>query len=118
MQIVVRCGRTAFTWKTAYDEAFHEFSPGMLLLEDYTAAFLADPNVAQVDSCAHDENGFMASAWAERQAIADLWIDVRRGGSLSFLILSSLQKRYHDLREAAKHACSTLKRRVARRSGQ
>jgi CelD/BcsL family acetyltransferase involved in cellulose biosynthesis len=118
MQIVARCGRTAFTWKTAYDEAFHDFSPGMLLLEDYTAAFLADPNVAQVDSCAHDESGFMASAWAERQAIADLWIDVRRGGSLSFLILSSLQKHCRDLRESAKHVYLSLKRRMAARPRQ
>ena len=38
----MRAGAVAFTWKTAYDEQFHDFSPGMLLLEDYTAAFLAD----------------------------------------------------------------------------
>ena len=51
MQIVLRAGPTAFTWKTAYDEALRDFSPGMLLLEDYTAAFLADPSIATVDSC-------------------------------------------------------------------
>ena len=42
MQIVAHAGRAAFTWKTAYDERFQDFSPGMLLLEDYTAALLAD----------------------------------------------------------------------------
>ena len=45
LQIVLRAGPAAFTWKTAYDEAQHDFSPGMLLLEDYTAAFLADPGI-------------------------------------------------------------------------
>ena len=55
MQIVVRAGAAAFTWKTAYDEAFHDFSPGMLLLEDYTAAFLADKTIAFVDSCSFDD---------------------------------------------------------------
>ena len=61
----------------------NDYSPGMLLLEDYTDAFLADPSIANVDSCAYDETSFMA-AWRERQAMADVWIDARRGGSLEF----------------------------------
>ena len=62
MQIVARAGSTAFTWKTAYDESFHDFSPGMLLFEDYTAAFLADKTIACVDSCSLDDTGYMAAA--------------------------------------------------------
>jgi CelD/BcsL family acetyltransferase involved in cellulose biosynthesis len=103
MQIVMRAGSAAFTWKTAYDEQFQDFSPGMLLLEDYTAAFLADTSISHVDSCAHDDSGYM-SAWTERQAVADVWIDVRRGGSLAFRILCRLQKRYRDLRAVMKAA--------------
>ena len=103
MQIVARAGSRAFTWKTAYDEAFHDFSPGALLLEDYTTAFLADKTISAVDSCSFDETGLM-SAWSERQPIADLWIDVRRGGSLGFSVISRVQKNYCDLRGAAKRA--------------
>ena len=103
MQIVGRAGAAAFTWKTAYDEAFHDFSPGMLLLEDYTAAFLADKSISFVDSCSFDDTGFM-SAWQNRQPIADIWIDARRGGSLEFRALSGLQKAYRDTRAAAKAA--------------
>ena len=96
MQIVGRAGAAAFTWKTAYDEQFQDFSPGMLLLEDYTAAFLADETIASVDSCSLDDSGYMA-AWTERQPVADLWIDARRGGSLAFRVLSALQtKTYRD----------------------
>ena len=69
----------------------------MLLLEDYTTAFLADKSIAYVDSCAHDDSGYM-SAWSERQSVADIWIDARRGGSLAFRVLGVLQKRYRDLR--------------------
>lgn len=101
MQIVLRAGAVAFTWKTAYDEALHDFSPGMLLLEDYTAAFLADDSIAYVDSCAFDDTSFMA-AWSERQAIAHLWIDVRRGTSASFTVLARLQKTFLSLRAGAK----------------
>ncbi len=103
MQIVGRAGGAAFTWKTAYDEQFQDFSPGMLLLEDYTTAFLADKTIAYVDSCSLDDTGFMA-AWTDRQAVADLWIDARRGGSLEFRVLSTLQKTYRDLRASAKDA--------------
>jgi CelD/BcsL family acetyltransferase involved in cellulose biosynthesis len=101
MQIVLRAGAAAFTWKTAYDEAFQDSSPGMLLLEDYTAAFLADAGIAFVDSCSYDDSGFMA-AWSERQQIVNLWFDARRGGSAAFAIASRLHHAALALRAAAK----------------
>jgi CelD/BcsL family acetyltransferase involved in cellulose biosynthesis len=109
MQIIVRCGATAFTWKTAYDEQFQDVSPGMLLLEDYTSALLADASIASVDSCAYDDSSFM-SAWTERQPVADLWIDVRRGGSLGFKLLSNLQRNYRSMRATAKDRFRMLRR--------
>jgi hypothetical protein len=109
MQIVLRAGAAAFTWKTAYDEAMNDFSPGMLLLEDYTKAFLADASVASVDSCAYDESGFM-SVWTDRAAIAQAWIDVRRGSSFSFLALGRLQKTFLGLRAVAKEKYLTWRR--------
>jgi hypothetical protein len=101
MQIVLRAGATAYTWKTAYDESLQDFSPGMLLLEDYTAAFLADDSIACVDSCAFDDSSYM-SAWSEREAMAQLWFDARRGGSIHFAVLSRLQMGYLALRSRAK----------------
>ena len=71
MQIILRCGGVAFTWKTAFDEKFQDFSPGMLLLEDYTTSFLADEAIDYVDSCAQDDSGFMA-VWSERQGVAEI----------------------------------------------
>jgi CelD/BcsL family acetyltransferase involved in cellulose biosynthesis len=113
MQIVARAGAAAFTWKTTYDETFRDFSPGMLLLEDYTAAFLADKSIAFVDSCSFDDTGFM-SAWTERQPIADLWFDARRGGSVAFRALSHGQKTYRDLRHAAKRTYLAWRKSVKR----
>jgi CelD/BcsL family acetyltransferase involved in cellulose biosynthesis len=110
MQIVLRAGPAAFTWKTAYDEALHDYSPGMLLLEDYTKAFLADDGIAYVDSCAYDETGFM-SAWSERQTIAQVWIDARRGGSLGFRLLCRLQKAFLTLRTVAKEGYLSWRRK-------
>jgi CelD/BcsL family acetyltransferase involved in cellulose biosynthesis len=110
MQIVLRAGRAAFTWKTTYDENWRDASPGMLLLEDYTTAFLADRSIAYVDSCAHDETSFMA-AWSERQETATLWIDCRPGGSLAFAALTRLQKTYLALRAAAKRLYLSARKR-------
>jgi hypothetical protein len=109
MQLILRCGDAAFTWKTAFDERFQDFSPGMLLLEDYTASLLADERIAFVDSCAQDDSGFMA-VWTERQPVADLWFDARRGGSLAFRSLSALQRSYRELRATAKNAYYAARR--------
>jgi CelD/BcsL family acetyltransferase involved in cellulose biosynthesis len=112
MQVILQSGREAFTWKTAYDEQFRDFSPGMLLFEHYTDALLSDPAVSHVDSCAYDEHGFMA-AWTERQTVADLWFDVRPGGSLMTEVLGRAQVSYRTMRDIAKARCASLG--VARR---
>ena len=112
MQIVLRAGAAAFTWKTAYDETLRGFSPGVLLWEDYTAAFLAHPGIDYVDSCAFDETSFM-SAWSEREAMTELWLDARRGGSAAFAHLSRLQDIYLRLRAQAKAAYLAHLRRRA-----
>lgn len=102
MQIVLRAGHAVFTWKTAYDEGFGDFSPGMLLLEDCTAALLADEGIEHVDSCAFDDSGYMAAAWGERAAIARLWFDARAGRSRVFSLLGGLQALKLALRGRAK----------------
>ena len=101
LQVVLHAGAAAYTWKTAYDESLQDFSPGMLLFEDYTADFLADERVEFVDSCAIDDTGFMA-AWTERQPVAAMWIDARRGNLAGFAIMALLQKSYLRLRRTVK----------------
>lgn len=103
MQVVLRAGSAAYTWKTAYDETLSDFSPGMLLFEDYSKAFLADPDLAFADSCAYDDTSYMA-AWSERKLVVDIWLDPRRGASAKFSTFARLQKAYLPLRETAKRA--------------
>lgn len=116
IQILARAGRGFFTWKIAYDEALRDYSPGVLLVEDYTAALLADPSVAFLDSCSHDDTGFMASLWKDRQAIADVVFDARPGEHAGTVLINALERRllagravlkrlfhrYKDGRKAAK----------------
>lgn len=113
MQVLLRSGRTAFTWKTCYDEALHDFSPGTLLFEDYSARLLADANVDAVDSCSFDDSGYMAS-WQERGDIAQLWFDARRGGATSFALFARLQSGWLALRARAKALYRTHIRKTGR----
>jgi hypothetical protein len=113
MQVLLRSGRTAFTWKTCYDEALHDFSPGTLLFEDYSARLLADANVDAVDSCSFDDTGYMAS-WQERGDIAQLWFDTRRGGAATFMLFARLQSAWLALRARAK----SVYRKHIRRTGR
>jgi hypothetical protein len=107
VQVVLRAGHAAYTWKTAYDERLGDYSPGMLLFEDYSKAFLADPTIAFADSCAFDDTGYMA-AWKERKLVIDLWFDTRRGQSISFTAITRAQKTYLPLREMAKKVYQRL----------
>jgi len=84
MCVLLRSGRTAFTWKIAYDEAVGACSPGYQLALDDTAMLLADPAVARTDSCAAGENGIMSELWRERAESVDVFLGVRPGGDARF----------------------------------
>jgi CelD/BcsL family acetyltransferase involved in cellulose biosynthesis len=113
-QVVLRAGPVAFTWKTAYDESLGDYSPGMLLLEDYTAAFLADKSIALVDSCAFDDSSFM-SVWSEREMIGQVLLDARTGNPLTFRIVAFLHKRSLAVRAVAKKLYLLGRRRWKKR---
>ena len=113
MQMLLRAGRTAFTWKTCYDESLHDVSPGTLLFEDYTAHLLADERVDAVDSCSFDDSGYMGS-WQERSEIATLWFDARPRRSMTFLVFAQMQGAWLALRARAK----TLYRKHLRKTGR
>jgi CelD/BcsL family acetyltransferase involved in cellulose biosynthesis len=58
----------AFSFKTAFDERFARFSPGVLLQLD-NLAVLERVDVAWMDSCAVEEHPMINSLWAQRRAV-------------------------------------------------
>jgi hypothetical protein len=118
-QVILRAGTAAFTWKTAYDERFHDYSPGMLLLETYSAALMADPEVRFADSCCWDTNSFMSGLWPDRQPVAGLLFDARRGGSMRLRAVAVAEQAYRRARARAsglRRAWRARERRLARRA--
>ncbi len=75
--ITLRSGDTAWTWKIAYDESFARASPGVQLMLDVTEALLAEPAIAQVNSCATADHPMIDRLWRERLPVSDRLIALR-----------------------------------------
>ena len=69
----------AFSFKTAFDEEFARFSPGVLLQREYLNA-LTRPEIAWTDSCAAEDHPMIDHLWRERRTLGRLSIAI--GGSL------------------------------------
>ena len=89
MLVNLRSGEGVFSFKTAFDEAFARFSPGVLLqIENY--ALLDRPDVAWADSCAAPDHPMIDSLWTERRAIGRVSIAI--GGKARRLAFEALRK--------------------------
>jgi CelD/BcsL family acetyltransferase involved in cellulose biosynthesis len=103
MWIILYSGSGAFTWRTAYDENYRRFSPGVLILEDSTEHLLSNPLVASTDSCNHRDTGYQAERWAERHDVVDLLIDVGPARPLRLALLASRERAFRRCKDMARH---------------
>ena len=71
--ILLFSGDRAWFWKTAYDENYARFSPGVLLALELTEALGRDRSIALVDSCAVADHPMIDHLWRGRIEVAD-WI--------------------------------------------
>jgi hypothetical protein len=97
-QVLMYCGTTAYTWKTAFDARFGKYSPGILLIDQVTEALFAGPDIMAINSCAAGES-FMAQLWAGRRTVVDMLIDLGPGTSLGYRMEAGWQLGYHGLRD-------------------
>jgi CelD/BcsL family acetyltransferase involved in cellulose biosynthesis len=97
-QVLMYCGSTAYTWKTAFDPEYAKYSPGALLIDKVTEDLFAAPGIDAIDSCSA-EGSFMAQLWTGRRRMVDLLIDVGPRRSLSFIAEACRQAGYHWLRD-------------------
>lgn len=69
-------------FKSAYDERFARFSPGVLLVEDLGAVLAADPAVGVFDTCAA-AGGAADRLWSERRPLMTADIGLTPTGALA-----------------------------------
>jgi hypothetical protein len=104
-QVLMYCGDTAYTWKTAFDAAYARYSPGTLLVDKITDELLASADIKAINSCAA-ESSFMGQLWSGRRAMADMLVDIGPGKSLGYRVealrLTGYQ-RLRDLRDRLRH---------------
>jgi Acetyltransferase (GNAT) domain len=97
-QVLMYCGATAYTWKTAFDANYAKYSPGSLLIDRLTEDLFAGPDIFAINSCAA-ETSFMAQLWAGRRTMVDLLVDIGPTKSLPYRMEAGRQLGYERLRD-------------------
>jgi len=77
--ITLRSGDQAWYWKTAYDDKFAHYAPGIFLTAALTERLADDVTLTATDSCAASDNPILDRVWGERQTMTDLLIGVKGG---------------------------------------
>ncbi len=100
--IVVEARDRAWFWKTAYDEAYARFSPGLILATEITAAQSARGEITLTDSCAVADHPMIDHVWRGRLRIADIFVSARPAASPLSVLALRLERARRRLRAAAK----------------
>jgi CelD/BcsL family acetyltransferase involved in cellulose biosynthesis len=90
-----------FSFKTAFDEDYARFSPGVLLQQE-NLALLDDPAIAWIDSCAAPGHPMIDSVWRERRAL--VWVNAALSAPadrLRFAMLTKIERLWRRWKGAA-----------------
>lgn len=96
-----------FSFKTAFDEDFARYSPGVLLQID-NLDILRDQKLAWIDSCAAEGHPMIDSLWAERRHVARVSVGLRGFGRPALFAAFRQGERFMDRRRAASAPASPL----------
>lgn len=86
------CPPGAFSFKTAFDEAYAKYSPGVLIQLD-NLQLMQRPDIDWMDSCAAQDHPMIDSLWGERRAVVR--VSVKLGGvkrGTAFKLARGLEK--------------------------
>lgn len=109
--IALKSGDAAWGWKVAYDEAYADYSPGVLAVAALTETILADPAITQADSCAAPTDTMVPQLWNERVTMVDWLFTAGAGAEFSFGLASRLEALRRAAIAAAKSARDHLRGR-------
>jgi CelD/BcsL family acetyltransferase involved in cellulose biosynthesis len=92
----------AYTWKTAYDEAYGQHSPGKLLIMKLTEWHLDDANILRTDSCAVPDHPIMSRFWEQREEMGGLVIGLKRNSDRDVRQVAAQLHLYRNTRNIAR----------------
>lgn len=96
-QVLLYGGSMAYTWKTAFDSDFGNFSPGTLLIDKMTEQLFETESIEAIESCSPD-GGFLNQLWNGRRATVDLLADLGGTKSLEFAAVMMGERGHAQLR--------------------
>jgi CelD/BcsL family acetyltransferase involved in cellulose biosynthesis len=112
--LTVQAGRTGFTIKNAYDEAYRNYSAGLLLEEDVVRDFLEGDWAERLDSSTSGKH-VIEALWPGRIEIADLvFCADPQVGQATFQGLVRREQLRRKLRAAARQAIDGVRTTVHR----
>ncbi|MET3615886.1 CelD/BcsL family acetyltransferase involved in cellulose biosynthesis [Rhizobium aquaticum] len=100
--IVFLSAGEAYTWKTAYNEAYADCSPGKILMSKVTEWHLDDANIVRTDSLAVPDHPVMSRLWRERDAMATLIIGLSPGRDRDVRQIATQLHLYQNTRDVAR----------------
>jgi CelD/BcsL family acetyltransferase involved in cellulose biosynthesis len=109
--VVLLSGGRAFYWKTAYQEFYAEYSPGVLLTRELSRALERDSAIASTDSCAIENHPMIDKLWSNRLMLADCAIASRPGSDWRLALWLAGERAKRNLRETAKRWINPLRGR-------
>ncbi len=92
----------AWTWKAAFDEAFHALSPDILLMLETIRNHLDDPNITRTDSCDISDHPVMARLFREREVMETLIVGLNPGADRAVRQATSQIHLYQRTRNLAR----------------
>jgi CelD/BcsL family acetyltransferase involved in cellulose biosynthesis len=100
--LMLMSGARGYYWKSAYDEAFAGFSPGLQLALAHSRRLSERPGLALLDSCALENHPMIGRVWSDQLAFEDIALGLRPGASLELRAWIALARVRATAREALK----------------
>jgi hypothetical protein len=108
--VLLESGSQSWYWKTAYDERFAKYSPGVQLTLELTQRQKMRSRIFRTDSCAIENHPMIDGLWEDRVSIADWIVSTHSGGSARATAVRLGAKGKNRLRTLAKKAYRGLRR--------
>ena len=96
-QVLMYCGTTAYTWKTAFDAHYGKYSPGALLIDKITDELFAGP-VSWRSIPAPSKQASWDNCGPGGASMVDMLLDIGPGKSLGYRMEAGRQLGYQRLR--------------------
>ena len=104
----------AYTWKTAYQERFGAYSPGVLLMAEATTSLLEDRQVEIADSCTVPDHPVLSRMWSERRPIGTIVVGLTPDAGAQVRQAASQLQLYRNTRNAVRILRSRIRRALGR----